>query len=67
MLQVSKLVNSRDNWKSKATERADENRDLRKTVERHKHKIEQLEYELRHLQFDRDIADINNQIKKNSE
>ncbi|WP_235726404.1 hypothetical protein [Methylotuvimicrobium buryatense] len=35
MLQMSKLLNSRDEWKNKATERAAELRELRKTQKRH--------------------------------
>ena len=65
MVQISKLINSRNKWRSKASSRADENRELRKTVERHKQKIEQLESELRKEQFKREIAEINNEpVKK---
>jgi len=42
MLQQSKLLNSRDEWKNKATERAAELRELRKTQKRHLAKIAEL-------------------------
>ncbi|WP_420538236.1 hypothetical protein [Methylotuvimicrobium alcaliphilum] len=39
---MSKLLNSRDEWKNKATERAAELRELRKTQKRHLKKIAEL-------------------------
>lgn len=42
MLQLSKILNSRDEWKNKATERAAELRELRKTQQRHLNKIAEL-------------------------
>jgi len=42
MLQMSKLLNSRDEWRNKATERAAELREFRKTQKRHLEKIAEL-------------------------
>lgn len=39
---MSKIINSRDEWKNKATERAAELRELRKTQKRHLEKIAEL-------------------------
>jgi len=45
MLQRSKLISSRDEWKSKAVQRADEIRELKKTRKRLKEKIAELKAE----------------------
>ena len=42
MPQISKILNSRDEWKIKATERAAELREFRKTQKRHLEKIAEL-------------------------
>jgi len=42
MLQRSKLISSRDEWKCKAVQRADEIRELKKTRKRLKEKITEL-------------------------
>lgn len=39
MPQISKILNSRDEWKNKAIERAAELRELRKSQQRHLEKI----------------------------
>lgn len=50
MPQLSKLLKSRDEWKSKAIERATENRELRKAQKRHQEKIAELKCEKHHLE-----------------
>ncbi len=42
MLQRSKLISGRDEWKCKAVQRADEIRELKKTRKRLKEKIAEL-------------------------
>ena len=42
MPQISKILNSRDEWKNKAIERAAELRELRKSQKRHLEKIADL-------------------------
>jgi len=42
MPQISKILNSRDEWKNKAIERAAELRELRKSQQRHLEKIADL-------------------------
>lgn len=42
MPQISKILNSRDEWKNKAIERAAELRELRKSQKRHLEKIANL-------------------------
>jgi len=51
MLQMSKLLNSRDEWKNKATERAAELREFRKTQKRHLEKIAELKRNNFHLEL----------------
>jgi len=51
MLQMSKLLNSRDEWKNKATERAAELREFRKTQKRHLEKIAELKRNNCHLEL----------------
>ena len=46
MLQLSKIIQSRDEWKSKATQRANENREHRKTEKRHQEKIAELKEQI---------------------
>ena len=43
MLQTSKIIKSRDNWKAKAIQRANENREYRKTLKRQQEKIANLQ------------------------
>jgi hypothetical protein len=50
MLQHSKIVRSRDEWKRKAVQRADENRENRKTQKRYQQKITQLKAEISALE-----------------
>jgi hypothetical protein len=56
MLQNSKIIKSRNEWKEKATLRATENQNYRKTIGRNKETI---------LQLKKEIAKLNN-LKKNS-
>lgn len=49
MLQFSKILKSRQYWKEKAIQRGNENRELRKTKNRHKDTISQLKAELKQL------------------
>jgi len=49
MLQTSKLYQSRNDWRKKAVERADEIREYRKTTERHKATMAKLKQELKEL------------------
>ena len=49
MLQSSKIYQSRNDWRVKAIERADEIREYRKTTERHKQTISELKEELKKL------------------
>jgi len=50
MLQHSKIIRSRDEWKLKAVQRAEEIREHRKTQRRHRQKIAQLQSEIRALE-----------------
>ena len=47
MLQYSKLVNSRDEWRKKATERGIEIREFRKIQKRHREKIAELKHSIK--------------------
>jgi uncharacterized coiled-coil DUF342 family protein len=49
MLQRSKVIRSRDEWKRKAVQRAEELREHRKTQRRYRQKIAQLQAEIRAL------------------
>jgi uncharacterized coiled-coil DUF342 family protein len=49
MLQTSKLYRARNEWREKAIERADEIREYRKTVKRHKEKILELKEEIKKI------------------
>ena len=55
MLQNSKIIKSRNEWKEKATLRATENQNYRKTIGRNKETI---------LQLKKEIAKLNNLKKK---
>ena len=46
MLQYSKVIQSRDEWKRKAIQRADENRESRKIKKRYQEKIAELKLQL---------------------
>ena len=47
MLQYSKLLNSRNEWRKKATERSIEVREFRKIQKRHREKIAELKQMLK--------------------
>jgi len=49
MPQMSKILNSRDEWKSKAVKRAEQNRELRKTKKHHQERIRDLKIQLKQL------------------
>ena len=51
MLQMSKIANSRNAWRKKATERADEIREFRKTQKRHLEKIAELKRQICELEM----------------
>lgn len=46
MLQMSKLINSRNEWRQKAVQRAEEVRELRKAKRRYQAKIAELKAQL---------------------
>lgn len=50
MLQRSKILHGRDEWKRKAIERGDDIREFRKTQKRHLEKIAQLKLHNREMQ-----------------
>jgi uncharacterized coiled-coil DUF342 family protein len=50
MLQRSKIIRSRDEWKLKAVQRAEEIREHRKTQRRYRQKIAHLQSEIRALE-----------------
>lgn len=49
MLQISKILHGRDEWKKKAIERGDEIREFRKTQKRHLDKIAELKLHNREM------------------
>ena len=49
MLQTSKLIKSRNEWRQKANEKAYEARELRKTKKRHKITIEEQKQQIKIL------------------
>jgi predicted nuclease with TOPRIM domain len=49
MLQFSKILRSRQDWKKKATQRANENRELRKIRKHHETRIAALKSELNEI------------------
>ena len=59
MLQLSKILHGRDEWKKKAIERGNEIREFRKNQKRHLEKIAQLKLHNREMQK-------NMEVKKNS-
>ncbi len=50
MLQMSKIVQSRCEWREKAVQRAEESREDRKTIKRHKEKICDLKEKIERLE-----------------
>ena len=50
MLQQSKILRSRDEWREKAIERADEIREYRKMEKRHQKTIGELKRTIKNLQ-----------------
>jgi len=50
MLQLSKILHGRDEWKKKAIERGNDIREFRKTQKRHLEKIAQLKLQNREMQ-----------------
>jgi predicted nuclease with TOPRIM domain len=53
MLQMSKIIRSRDDWKRKAVEQANENRELRKTKKHHQDKIAELKTQIKTMAEDK--------------
>jgi uncharacterized coiled-coil DUF342 family protein len=52
MLQMSKLVQSRNAWRNKANKRADEIREYRKTNNRHRDAIASLKLQVKELELE---------------
>jgi hypothetical protein len=50
MLQLSKIIRSRDDWKRKAVQRANEIRELRKTKKRYQEKIAELKVQIKTME-----------------
>ena len=50
MPQLSKLIRSRDDWKTKAVQRANEIREQRKTIKRRQEQIAEIKSHLNALQ-----------------
>jgi len=50
MLQHSKVIGSRDDWRRKSVQRAEELRESKKTQKRYREKIEELKAQVRALQ-----------------
>jgi uncharacterized coiled-coil DUF342 family protein len=50
MPQLSKLIRSRDDWKTKAVQRANEIRENRKTIKRRQKQIAEIKKQLNALQ-----------------
>jgi len=50
MPQLSKLIRSRDDWKTKAVQRANEIREHRKTIKRHQKQIAEIKSQIIALQ-----------------
>jgi hypothetical protein len=50
MPQLSKLIRSRDDWKTKAVQRANEIREYRKTIKRRQEQIAEIKSQLNALQ-----------------
>ena len=66
MLQYSKIVCSRDEWKRKAVQRADENRENRKTQKRYRQKIMQLKAEIRALEQATELKKTDSPLRRQS-
>lgn len=49
MPQLSKIIRSRDDWREKAVQRADEIREHRKTHKRHQEQIAEIKQQLNEL------------------
>ncbi|MCK5904867.1 MAG: hypothetical protein KAG86_06255 [Gammaproteobacteria bacterium] len=60
MPQLSKLIQSRENWKNKATLRATENRERRKQTKFHQKRIAELKVELKELELEHSLPDKKN-------
>ena len=56
MPQMSKLVQSRDEWRNKANTRADEIRENRKTNKRHRETIAELKLQVKELEQKLEVA-----------
>lgn len=50
MTPLARVKRSRDRWKDKATERAEQIRELRKTTARHRSRIEALQAQVKELE-----------------
>jgi hypothetical protein len=50
MLQTSKLIQSRNEWRSKAVKRAEDNREHRRTHKRDQQTIAELRSQVKHLE-----------------
>lgn len=50
MLQNSKIIQSRNDWKRKAVQRAERIRDYRKSQKRHQEKIEELQVQITEME-----------------
>ncbi len=55
MLQRSKIIRSRDEWKTKAVQRAEKLREQRKTLRRYQQKLVQLKAELSALETSTEV------------
>lgn len=51
MLQISKLLGSREEWKNKAVQRGEEIREYRKTKKRHQAQISELKAQIAQLEL----------------
>ncbi len=49
-MQVSKIIRSREEWREKATQRANEIRELRKNQRRHQEKVSELKEKISELE-----------------
>jgi hypothetical protein len=64
MLQSSKIYQSRNNWREKAVERANEIREYRKATERHKKTISELKEDIIMLKEELGTKDIKKSLIK---
>lgn len=60
MPQISKIIHSRNDWKSKAVRRANEIRDYRKSQKRHQEKIAELKAQITLMEKNAEIKNIFN-------